>query len=525
MIMREKKPRINMLGFDIDDPVKFVKCFWPHIKLYEQQAEIMRSVRDNDETYVPAANMMGKDFIAALTVLWFFFSRPQARVITTSVDGDQLYDVLWGELRRFIASAVWPKKYWRDGKPPEGCPLPVVDNHLHLRKLLPDGSVCPVSLIKGRVAEKGAGMLGRHLASIDGRPTTLFVFDEASAIDDTMYESIDTWADRKLAIGNCWPCVNFFFRHVEEGDKRSKDGSRYYRKVIRIKAEQSPNVILRREVIPGVINLEKYEKRREVWDPKMQCIGLDAAFYKGQETMLYPEDWLNAAETLAESLGIRTRRVAKAMGVDSAAGGDKTAWSIVDDLGLIHQLAIRTPDTTVVQSRTVAFIKEFGIQPENVYFDAGGGGTEHANYLRRQGYKVRTIAFGGAASDPNRFKRMRTSRQKADDSERRMVYKNRRAEMYGLLRELLNPSISDKGFGLPLQYRELRRQLKGIPLLYDQEGRLFLPPKRKLPGATKNAQPSLTDILGCSPDEADSLVLGVFGLFNADSTVKVGVAF
>jgi len=40
------------------EPVKFVQMLWPHIVLYDKQRQIMESVRDVDETYVPAGNML-----------------------------------------------------------------------------------------------------------------------------------------------------------------------------------------------------------------------------------------------------------------------------------------------------------------------------------------------------------------------------------------------------------------------------------------------------------------------------------
>jgi len=99
----------------------------------------------------------------------------------------------------------------------------------------------------------------------------------------------------------------------------------------------------------------------------------------------------------------------------------------------------------------------------------------------------------------------------------RYTYKNRRAEMYGLLRERMG---SEDGFGLPLEYDELRRQLAPMPLLFDGEGRLFLPPKNKRSPTSTEA--TIRDLIGCSPDEADALVLAVYGLHRKRVRVKVG---
>lgn len=201
------------------NPVKFVKWLWPDVTLYRHQRDIMYSVVDNDETLVPAGNMLGKDFTAALTVLFFFLTRSPVRILTTSADGEQLDAVLWGEIRRFIQTCKYKLSHEQGG--------PIVINHLHLRKVFMQGKMkgemCGLSYCLGRVAAKGEGMLGHHIAKTgDGIPRTLFVADEASGVDDQSWDRSDTWAERKLAIGNCYPCSNFFFNGVKAGDLSSK---------------------------------------------------------------------------------------------------------------------------------------------------------------------------------------------------------------------------------------------------------------------------------------------------------------
>lgn len=191
------------------DPLQWARVFWD-VEFYDKQREIIYSVRDNDETYVPAGNMLGKDFVAAFIALWFFLTRQPCRVVTTSVDHTQLEGVLWGEIRRFIQTARIPLSQTQGG--------PLIVNHLHLRKTY-QGKICGTSYLIGRVAAKGEGLLGHHVADVgDGIPRTLFIADEASGVDDMSYERADTWARRKLIIGNPYPCQNFFYRGVKAGD-------------------------------------------------------------------------------------------------------------------------------------------------------------------------------------------------------------------------------------------------------------------------------------------------------------------
>lgn len=188
------------------DPVKFVALCWPEIKLYDKQQEIMYSVRDNDETFVPAGNMLGKDFVSALITLWFFCSRSPAIVITTSSSQSQLKSVLWGEMGTFMATTKFP--------------LPLVVNDMWLRQKLPTGEPMPGKCyVRGIVTDREETLQGHHLPWGPNKlPRTLAIFDEASSIEDRYYNAVDTWAHRKLIIGNPLPCSNIFYRAVKAGD-------------------------------------------------------------------------------------------------------------------------------------------------------------------------------------------------------------------------------------------------------------------------------------------------------------------
>ncbi len=43
----------------LTDPVVFAKTFWPHVRLYKEQRQALRSFAWNVETYCPAGNMLG----------------------------------------------------------------------------------------------------------------------------------------------------------------------------------------------------------------------------------------------------------------------------------------------------------------------------------------------------------------------------------------------------------------------------------------------------------------------------------
>ena len=43
----------------IVDPIQFAKFLWSDVVFYKEQIDIIYSVVENDETFVPAGNMLG----------------------------------------------------------------------------------------------------------------------------------------------------------------------------------------------------------------------------------------------------------------------------------------------------------------------------------------------------------------------------------------------------------------------------------------------------------------------------------
>lgn len=185
--------------------MKLKDALWPEVQFYKEQKDIIYSVEENPETFVYAGNMLGKDFVAGFIALSYFIRYPTVRIITTSVKDDHLR-VLWGEIDRFIETSALKLRF-KDGGP-------LLVNHREIKKMSYHSDVvkCPISYMIGQVSEKGEGMAGHHA------PYTLAIIDEASGVDDIVYTQMDTWAKRKLVIGNPNPCTNFFYKAYKKGE-------------------------------------------------------------------------------------------------------------------------------------------------------------------------------------------------------------------------------------------------------------------------------------------------------------------
>lgn len=192
------------------EPLKMKQALWPHVTFYDKQIEIIHSVRDNTVTMAPAGNMLGKDFVSAFIVLWFFIcfysldrSRKWVRVVTTSVKDEHL-DVLWAEIAGFVANSRMPLLADDGGL--------LVLNHHEIRHVSERDLKNSMNYVKGMVAMKPEAIQGHHAEN------TLFVGDEASGIEDQVYDMAATWMKRALIIGNPMPCNNYFFKGVKAGD-------------------------------------------------------------------------------------------------------------------------------------------------------------------------------------------------------------------------------------------------------------------------------------------------------------------
>jgi hypothetical protein len=194
------------------DPIRFAKVLWPQVSFYDKQREVIYAIAESKELYVPAGNMLGKDFLAGYVALSFMLnpvmyipeiaSNGTRRVVTTSVKDDHLR-VLWGEIGRFITTSVRPLRWGEGG--------PLVVHHREIRRVV-NGEIDKYSYLIGQVSEKGEGMSGHHAEY------TMVIGDEASALDNQVYEASQGWAKRMLFIGNPNPSDAFFKRHIMAGD-------------------------------------------------------------------------------------------------------------------------------------------------------------------------------------------------------------------------------------------------------------------------------------------------------------------
>lgn len=331
----------------------------------------------------------------------------------------------------------------------------------------------------------------------------LLVIDEAARVSDDLYRAVRPMlavsGGRLVALSTPFGRSGWF-AHEWHGEGPWER--------VRITARECPR-------IPAEFLEEERRAMGQDWfDQEYDC-----QFIEGGSDPLFPSNWLERAHRLAAELKGRPRR-AKAIGIDPGEGVSNTTMAAVDEYGLIELASEKTPDTAVTVNKALAFIRRHQVPANMVAFDRGGGGQQHADQLRERGWPVRTVAFGETVT-PEPKRGLTKLSEVVEQREERYVYKNRRAQMYGELSLLLDPhGEGGHGFAIPAEYAELRRQMAPIPRTYDPEGRLYILPKTRR--SATSTEKTLTELIGCSPDELDAVVLAVHALLHREKKIVVG---
>jgi hypothetical protein len=511
-----------------DRPIEFVERLWPSAKLTDYQREILASVRDNNQTYVYSGHKMGKSLVAAMAALWFLVTRSPATVLLISASEHQLELVLWAEIARLLRTSEEK--------------LPLKETRLRLRVPTPEeGGFAPRHELIGCAANKPESLQGHNLPRLSGgRPSVLAVCEEASAIPDRFIESLLPQAHRLLAIGNPLRVEGWFYAGCRAGHQHHPtETNRLLRWVRHISPEESPNIIVSRqmdrdgqpgpypETTPGILSREEFDEWNASWTGARKRMRLFGLLPDEAEQKLFPPAWLDLAQRLGqrvrehEARGGKRRDGPWSLGVDVAqGGGDLTVWVVLGRWGVRHVLAKPTPNTAEISGQTIRLMEQFRIRPSAVAFDSGGGGKQIADFLRDRGHEgILDLQFGSTADDA-------------------VKYRNRRTELYGDLREAMEPAERlTKLDELPCEKWPaearcisfspddglMRDDLAVLPLTYDSEGRLRLPPKDH--GRTRESgqrELCVRELLGGrSPDRGDALALAYYAWSRARAERRV----
>jgi hypothetical protein len=404
------------------------------------------------EAMIPTHN----SWISACTVIWYMCCFPRARVVTTATNFNQVQNVLWGEIRRIHANALWP----------------LGGNMYRIPKWVAGEGHSAI----GISSDKPDSLQGIH------SPHVLIVIDEAQGIDErSIFDALESMMGgdgcRMLAIGN--PLYSHGeFRNMFRDERFHK---------IHVSCLDHPNVKFKKEIIAGAVSHEHIETLKEdpmrgpgtlEWDTRI--IG-EFPKFGGDE--LVPEEWLEASSKIPPDKKLLNDHH---IGLDCAEfGGDLNVCVVVCEgrLEYMESWGYTKVEESVAKVQVIA--AQYGVRGENIHYDVSGGvGASFRRIFEIQGIPADPVAFGGPPVNDWAV---------LFGKEVKHQFLNRRAEMFWTMRALFERGC----IRVPPKYvTTFRFEFGGIKFGFFESGKLFIWAKKRIRA-----------LLGRSPDHADALCI------------------
>lgn len=94
----------ELLEIYVDDPVAFVEDIL-EVEPDDWQKAVLRDIAENPRVSVRSGQGVGKTAMESWVILWFLCCRPHPKIICTAPTKQQLYDVLWAEVAKWLNSS------------------------------------------------------------------------------------------------------------------------------------------------------------------------------------------------------------------------------------------------------------------------------------------------------------------------------------------------------------------------------------------------------------------------------------
>ena len=204
------------------------------VTLWSKQKEVLRAVERKRRVAVKSGNGLGKDFTAAVAVLWYVHAHDPAIVLSTAPTFRQVRHVLWRQIHRLYRNAA---------------------DTLGGAMLDTRWEVAEDRYAMGLSASDADQFQGFHCENM------FVVVDEAEGVAEPIYEAVEAVMTSAhptlLLIGNPTTTSGGFHRafHRESGIYET----------ITMSALESPNVVAGRIEIPGLTTPAWVEERRAMW--------------------------------------------------------------------------------------------------------------------------------------------------------------------------------------------------------------------------------------------------------------------
>lgn len=379
------------------DPIKFCTKILG-IRMHQKAAEILESVRDNQNTSVLGCFSSSKTFMSAAITNWWLTTHYKSIVITTAPTNRQVRDLLWKDIR----------------SQREGAKFPLGGKH-NLQRV-----------------DYGAGWFGLGFTSNDyneaafqgfhAKGGVLFIIDEASGVKqdiwDARHKIVVSPEDRFLAIGNSTDNLLCPFIKSFQDKNFNK---------IHISAYNTPNVELDRQVIKGMVTKEWVEDKKQLWSKERGLYHLFRMYVLAEivddlseSNTLIPVSWFReAVERWREGKG---KTGIKTVGCDIGFKQDASVFAKADGMYIEELEEYHSLDTSEAEGR----IHIFSNQGYRAAVDGIGVGAGVIHRCIEEGLDIIEVIGSSGTT--------------ATDSTGLIHFPNERSARYWALREAFDPN-------------------------------------------------------------------------------------
>jgi len=395
---------------------------------------------------VSSGRGIGKSALVSWLVIWMLTTRIGSSIIVSANSETQLRSITWAEITKWLALSL--NSHWFEVSATRVMPAKWLAELVE-RDLKKGTRYWGV---EGRLwsEENPDAYAGVH--NFDG---VLLVFDEASGISDSIWQ---------VAAG-------FFTENTPNrfwlafSNPRRNTG--YFYEAFNAKRDFWRNKTVDARTVEGT--------DKAVYEQIIQEYGPDSVQAHVEVYGEFPsagDDQFIPINLVDDAMGRPRHKDASApvvLGVDPARfGADATVIAVRQGRDLVAIRRYRGDDTMEVVGRVIEAMEEF--QPAMVVIDEGGLGAGVVDRLKEQRYKVKGVNFGSKSSKP-------------------VMYGNKRAEMWGAMREWL------KTASIPPD-RVLKTDLISPLMKPDSKGPIFLEGKKEMKARGL-----------ASPDAADAIAV------------------
>lgn len=358
----------DLLADCYDDPDLFNSAILGKPAFWSKQREIAQSVCDYWITVAYTGNDIGKDFLVGTLAPWWSLTREESQVIITGPSQTVLGTVTWKEIRRAVSRSKFPLGM-KVSEGVHGSPLRAI--------------------VRGDWGTLGYSTTGVERASGQHNPKLLVIGEEASGIEDEIYDAIDSLNySRLLLIGNPIRSTGRFVDLIRRADRDRRDGIPKERTVnaIRVSSRESPDAHLEKS-LRGLADkrfIEGHERlhgKNSLWIK----VHIDAEIPTVDAEQLIPEEWLDWAASQAKHLLPpghpinKTRRISCDLG--EGVGRDSSCIVVRDDWQVLRVVWGSVLGLAEAAEQIWVLMREFEVPEERISYDRVGIGREFPNYL------------------------------------------------------------------------------------------------------------------------------------------------